>query len=418
MNLNWQQDAILIVDDTPTNLKLLFEMLNNSGFRVSIAKNGESALEKVHDIIPNLILLDVMMPGIDGFETCRRLKANPKTKDIPVIFMTALADTIDKVKGLQLGAVDYITKPIEYEEVLARINVHLELRKTQLKLIQKEKMSSLGVLVAGIAHEINNPVNFISGNLSHAQRYIDDLFQLLNLYEVHTSHPIPEIQNFYEEIELDFMKQDLPQVFASMLVGTNRVKKIVQALRVFSRLDESEIKSVDLHEGIDSTLMILNNRLKAKSERSEIEVIKSYSQLPLVECNAGEINQVFMNILVNAIDAIEESFIIKKDALTENKGIIQIDTALTHNQKSVIIKISDNGIGMSQDVQIRIFDQFFTTKPVGQGTGLGLAIAHQIIVEKHGGTLEVSSVPKEGSEFIMTIPCNNSQFAIRHIANY
>jgi two-component system, NtrC family, sensor kinase len=404
MNLNWQQDAILIVDDTPTNLKLLFEMLNSSGYRVSIAKNGESALEKVHDIIPNLILLDVMMPGIDGFETCRRLKANPKTKDIPVIFMTALADTVDKVKGLQLGAVDYITKPIEYEEVLARINVHLELRKTQLKLIQKEKMSSLGVLVAGIAHEINNPVNFISGNLSHAQRYIDDLFKLLHLYEINTSQPIPEIKDFHQEIELDFMKQDLPQVFASMLVGTNRVKKIVQALRVFSRLDESEIKSVDLHEGIDSTLMILNNRLKAKSERSEIEVIKNYTQLPLVECNAGEINQVFMNILVNAIDAIEESLITKKDSLTENKGAIQIYTALTHNQKSAIIKISDNGIGMPQDVQIRIFDQFFTTKPVGQGTGLGLAIAHQIIVEKHGGTLEVTSVPKEGSEFIMTIP--------------
>jgi two-component system, NtrC family, sensor kinase len=404
MNLNWQQDAILIVDDTPTNLKLLFEMLNSSGYRVSIAKNGESALEKVHDIIPNLILLDVMMPGIDGFETCRRLKANPKTKDIPVIFMTALADTVDKVKGLQLGAVDYITKPIEYEEVLARINVHLELRKTQLKLIQKEKMSSLGVLVAGIAHEINNPVNFISGNLSHAQRYIDDLFKLLHLYEINTSQPIPEIKDFHQEIELDFIKQDLPQVFASMLVGTNRVKKIVQALRVFSRLDESEIKSVDLHEGIDSTLMILNNRLKAKSERSEIEVIKNYTQLPLVECNAGEINQVFMNILVNAIDAIEESLITKKDSLTENKGAIQIYTALTHNQKSAIIKISDNGIGMPQDVQIRIFDQFFTTKPVGQGTGLGLAIAHQIIVEKHGGTLEVTSAPKEGSEFIMTIP--------------
>ncbi|MBW4510496.1 MAG: response regulator [Scytonematopsis contorta HA4267-MV1] len=406
MNLNWQQDAILIVDDTPTNLKLLFEMLNNSGFKVSIAKNGESALEKVHDIIPNLILLDVMMPGIDGFETCRRLKANPKTKDIPVIFMTALADTVDKVKGLQLGAVDYITKPIEYEEVLARINVHLELRKTQLKLIQKEKMSSLGVLVAGIAHEINNPVNFISGNLSHAQRYIDDLFKLLNLYEINTSHPIPEIQDLHQEIELDFIKQDLPQVFASMLVGTSRVKKIVQALRVFSRLDESEIKSVDLHEGIDSTLMILNNRFKAKSERSEIEVIKNYTQLPLVECNAGEINQVFMNILVNAIDAIEESLMTKKDSLTENKGAIQIYTALTHNQKSAIIKISDNGIGMSQDVQIRIFDQFFTTKPVGQGTGLGLAIAHQVIVEKHRGTLEVTSVPKQGSEFIMTIPVN------------
>ncbi|MEJ1936909.1 response regulator, partial [Nostoc sp. NIES-2111] len=162
-------NSILIVDDIPTNIKVLFDLLNQAGFRVSVAKNGQSALAKAKEALPNLILLDVMMPGIDGFETCRQLKANPKTKDIPVIFMTARTDTVDKVKGLQLGAVDYITKPIQHEEVLARINVHLELRRTQLRLAQEEKMSSLGQLVAGIAHEINNPVNFVYGNLIHAQ---------------------------------------------------------------------------------------------------------------------------------------------------------------------------------------------------------------------------------------------------------
>ncbi|WP_375467650.1 response regulator [uncultured Nostoc sp.] len=186
----YQKELILIVDDIPNNLKVLFDILNNSGFKVSIAKSGESALEKAQKTLPNLILLDVMMPGMDGFETCRHLKSNQKTKDIPVIFMTALSETVEKVKGLHLGAVDYITKPIEHEEVLARINVHLELRRMQLKLVQEEKMSSLGQLVAGIAHEINNPVNFISGNLIYAQKYIEAVLKLIELYEIYTPKTI------------------------------------------------------------------------------------------------------------------------------------------------------------------------------------------------------------------------------------
>lgn len=398
---NLTKSTILIVDDTPTNVKVLFEILNHYGFKVSVAKNGESALEKVQEYLPDLILLDVMMPGIDGFETCLRLKANPKTKDIPVIFMTALSDSVDKVKGLKLGAVDYITKPIGYEEVIARINIHLELRRTQLKLIQEEKMSSLGHLLAGIAHEINNPVNFIYGNLIHAQQYIEDLLNLLNLYEMHTPVTIPEIKAYSQKIELEFLKQDLPQIISSMELGTERVQEIVRSLRIFSRLDETECKRINLHECIDSTLIILSSRLKATQERPNILVIKEYGNLPLVECYVGKLNQVFMNLLSNAIDALEDSILTEKS--TEHPTI-WIYTAVASDQQSILIQIADNGIGMSQEVQQRMFEQYFTTKPVGKGTGLGLAISYQIIVEKHGGTLEVNSSLGQGAKFTIAIP--------------
>ncbi|MBD6614679.1 response regulator [Komarekiella sp. 'clone 1'] len=431
---NYQRDLILIVDDIPNNLKVLFDILNNSGFKVSIAKSGESALEKAQETLPNLILLDVMMPGIDGFETCHRLKKNQKTKDIPVIFMTALSETVEKVKGLHLGAVDYITKPIEHEEVLARINVHLELRRMQLKLVQEEKMSSLGQLVAGIAHEINNPVNFIYGNLIHTKKYIEDLLKLLKLYEVYTPVAHQEIQDFSELIELDFIKEDIPKILSSMMLGAERIQEIVRSLRIFSRLDEAEIKEVDLHVGIDSTLMILHHRLRATHERPAIEVVKEYGELVPIECYAGQLNQVFLNILSNAIDAIEEKInhpqILKLEKTEVDKLIslsssytklsnpdsiflkckiyftpqIKINTELTEDKKTILIQITDNGIGMSQKVQQRVFEQFFTTKDVGKGTGLGLAIAHQIIVEKHRGTLEVKSVPGHGSQFTIAIP--------------
>ncbi|UKP00078.1 hybrid sensor histidine kinase/response regulator [Nostoc sp. UHCC 0870] len=394
-------NSILIVDDIPTNIKVLFVILNQAGFKVSVAKSGKSALRKAEETLPNLILLDVMMPDMDGFETCYQLKQNPKTKNIPVIFMTARSDLLDKVKGLELGAVDYITKPIEYQEVLARINIHLELRRTQLKLAQEEKMSALGQLISGIAHEINNPVNFISGNLIHAQHYIADLLQLLNLYEKYTKNAVPEIESYANEIDLDFIKQDLPQLLSSMKMGTERVEKIVRSLRLFSRLDDTKFQLFNIHEGIDSTLIILSNRIKSTSTNSGINIVKNYGELPLVECYAGQLNQVFMNLFSNAIDAIEESLTSEKISDTPT---IEICTAITEDKKSILITISDNGTGISEEVQQRMFDQFFTTKPLGKGTGFGLAIAHEIIVEKHGGTLDVKSALGEGTQFLITIP--------------
>ncbi|MBU7583247.1 MAG: response regulator [Nostoc sp. TH1S01] len=407
---NIPNNSILVVDDVPINIKILLEILTQAGYRVSVAKNGKSALEKVEEAIPNLILLDVMMPGMDGFETCRLLKANPKTKDIPIIFMTALSEPVSKIKGLQLGAVDYITKPIEHEEVLARINVHLELRRTQLKLAQEEKMSSLGQLVAGIAHEINNPVNFISGNLIYAEKYIEDLLKLLELYEKYTNISIPEIKDFSKKIEIDFIKQDLPQLLSSMKKGSERVEQIVRSLRLFSRLDDTEWQPVDLHEGIDSTLVILSSRIKATTTRPAIEIVKEYGDLPLVECYAGKINQVLMNLLANAIDAIDEAIEKQESYPREQTPTIWISTKVTSDQKSVLIEIADNGIGMSADVQQRMFEQFFTTKPLGKGTGLGLAIAREIIVEKHGGSLEVNASPGQGAKFVIVIPIRQGNY--------
>jgi two-component system, NtrC family, sensor kinase len=397
-----RQETILVVDDNPTNIKVLCDFLSNCHYRIAIAQSGESALTKVDRISPDLILLDVMMPGLDGFETCQRLKDNPKTKDIPVLFMTALSDSVNKVKGLSLGAVDYITKPIEQEETLARIKVHLSLRQAQTRLIQEEKMAALGQLVAGVAHEINNPVSFIHGNLEPAQEYASALLELIALYEIHAP-ALSVVSDYAAEIDLDFIRQDFIPLLKSMSSGTQRIQQIVQSLKTFSRLDEFEDETVDLHDGIDSTLVILKSRLKGTGDLSEIELIKDYGQLPLIKCYASKLNQVFMNLIVNAIDAIDEKLAaLPLEQKKAEKQTLKISTLLEADQ--VIIRVADSGIGMSQEVQQKIFDQFFTTKPVGKGTGLGLAISHAIITEDHQGSLTLQSQVGKGTEFIITLP--------------
>jgi two-component system NtrC family sensor kinase len=414
-----QGNTILVVDDTPTNLQVLFDVLSEQGYRVAIAKTGETALQRLESSQPSLILLDVMMPGIDGFETCQRLKANPATCDIPVIFMTALSDSVDKVKGLSLGAVDYITKPIQHEEVLARIQVHLQLRKatrimeqrtdelnrtlaslkqTQLHLVQGEKMSALGQLVAGVAHEINNPVNFIHGNLSHVQEYIQDLLEFVQLYQKHYPNPAAEIQKQADYLDLEFLQTDLRKILGSMKMGSDRIRQLVLSLRNFSRLDEAELKPVDIHDGIDSTLVILQHRLKARPDFPAIQVLKAYGPIPEVECYPSQLNQVFMNLFSNAIDALEESGVRDNYSPT-----IKIRTSVS-NGNWLTISIADNGCGIPESICSKLFDPFFTTKPVGKGTGLGLSISHQIVTERHNGKIECYSTPGQGTEFVVKIP--------------
>jgi signal transduction histidine kinase len=283
-------------------------------------------------------------------------------------------------------------------------NTLAELQRTQAQVVQSEKMSSLGQLVAGVAHEINNPVNFIHGNLSHVQEYTEDLLDFVELYQQHYPHPIPEIQVAAEEIDLEFLQEDLPKMLTSMKVGTDRIRQIILSLRNFSRMDEAEFKAVDIHEGIDSTLLILQHRLKARPERPEIEVVKHYAKLPLVECYAGQLNQVFMNILVNAIDAIEETSAKRTHQdLKDHPSRITIHTSMA-DSGWIEIAIADNGVGMAQEVRKRIFDPFFTTKALGKGTGMGMSIGYQIITEKHRGRLECISTPSIGTEFIIQIP--------------
>jgi signal transduction histidine kinase len=421
--------TILIVDDNPANLDVLSDFLDSSGFEVLVAQDGMSAIDKVNYAPPHLILLDIMMPGIDGFETCRRLKANPDTQEIPIIFTSALADTVDKVKGLSLGAVDYITKPFQQEEVLARVRLHLklyfigqelaqqnslleqrvsertaklnqviqELQTAQVQLIQSEKMSSLGQLVAGVAHEINNPVNFIFGNLTHANDYTSSLLEIIKTYQDKYPDPDEDLQETLEELELEFLIEDLPKLLRSMQVGAERIREIVLSLRKFSRIDEAELKAVDIHDGIDTTLMILHNRIKVRSSSPEIEIIRDYGELPHVECYSGQLNQVFMNLLANAIDALEE-----KRERRETTSITISTRRVAENR--VRISIADNGLGMEAAVRDKIFNPFFTTKPIGKGTGMGLAIAYSIVVEKHNGSLVCLSQPGQGTEFVIEIP--------------
>ncbi len=331
----------------------------------------------------------------------------------------------------------------------------IDLQHAQAQLIQSEKMSSLGQLVAGVAHEINNPVNFIYGNLTHASEYAQDLLNLLMHYQRVLPHAPVEIQEEIEAIDLEFLMEDLPRLLTSMRVGADRILEIVRSLRNFSRLDEAEVKAVDIHEGIDSTLMILHNRTKPHGGHPGIQIVKHYGELPEVECYPGQLNQVFMNVLVNAIDALEEAFLTRQDSLSATSQPPALPTITIRTEvamhsdttplpqasglnlpdansldaqppaqvtekstSSVIIRIADNGPGMTDEVKQRLFDPFFTTKEIGKGTGLGMAISHQIIVERHGGILKCRSQLGKGAEFWIQIPVKAVSSTNKPLADY
>ncbi|MDF0554168.1 response regulator [Kamptonema sp. UHCC 0994] len=419
---------ILVVDD-----EQLLEYVIQQRFRQKIrvkefefvfAHNGREALEKIAEHPPfDLVLTDINMPEMDGLTLLEKLSEIDKT--LKAVVISAYGDMQNIRTAMNRGAFDFLTKPIDFQDMEITIQRALEtvkqvrqnlteLQDVQTQLIQNEKMASVGQLVAGVAHEINNPISFILGNVEHAENYFQELITALNIYQKHCSLNNPEVQTQIEALDLPFILEDLPQLLNSMKEGTERIRGISISLRTFSRADSTSKVRFNIHEGIDSSLLILRHRLKANEGKPEIQVIKNYGELPPLECYPGQLNQVFLNIIANAIDALEEWDAERsRDEIKANPNKITIRTFLTDESEKtsednstshVIISIADNGMGMTEEVKQRVFNHLFTTKSVGKGTGLGLSISRSIIEEKHGGWLSCNSAPGQGTEFIIEIP--------------
>jgi len=431
---------IIIVDDEPTvhqvtQLALKNFVFDNKPLTFFSAHSSQEAKELIaaHPDTA-LILLDVVMDTNDaGLQIIQYIREKLKNKRVRIILRTGQPgeapeesviinyDINDYKLKVELTRQKLITTTIAalrsyrdftiIEEQSIKLTQALKtLQDTQLQLVQSEKMSALGNLVAGVAHEINNPIGFVAGNLKMAREYVADLFGLIELYQKYYPNPEPEIEEEIEEIDLEYLRDDLPKLFNSLKIGSERIRNISISLRSFSRGDTEHKIPFDIHEGLDSTILILKHRLKANESHPTIKVIKNYGDLPLINCYSGQLNQVFMNLLANAIDTLEESNLGKSfGEIGENLNQIEITTSLTEDQKTTIIQIADNGLGISEEVQEKIFDHLFTTKAVGKGTGLGLSIARQIIVDKHGGSLTLNSEIGKGTEFIIEIPVNSEQ---------
>lgn len=430
---------VLVVDDQPIVVESIRRLLaSEADIEIHACHDPTLALSVAAELKPTVILQDLIMPEVEGLMLVKFFRAHPITKETPVVVLSSKDDAKTKAAAFESGANDYLVKLPDPVELAARLRYHSQaycnlikrneaeqtlvhnkvleerveertrelkqaldsLKQAQAKLIHNEKMSSMGQLVAGIAHEVNNPINFIYGNLNYVNGYVQDLLELVQTYKEHYPKPVPPIDEKLEDLDLEFTSTDLLQSFVSLRSGAKRIRDLVLSLRNFSRFDESDVKTVDIHEGIDSTLTMLRGRLEG------IRVKKDYGTLPKVDCYASQINQVFMHLLTNALDAVG-----LETADGDKSPMLHISTKALNSDSQperVAIWISDNGPGISPEIQDRIFDPFFTTKEVGAGTGLGLAISHQIVTAQHAGTLKCYSVPGQGTKFLIELPVRSS----------
>lgn len=427
---------VLLVDDQPIVAESIRRLLaSEPDIELHYCNSAERAIPTAIDIEPTVILQDLVMPEVDGLMMVKFFRANPSTHSIPIIVLSNREESTIKAEAFATGANDYLVKipdPIEFvarlryhstayanflkryeaEQALALANQELEhsvaertaelqatlerLKQAQAQMVQDEKMASLGQLVAGVAHEINNPVNFISGNINPAREYAEDLLNLIALYQQEYPQPTAAIAREIDNLDLDFLAPDFLKLLASLKTGTDRIQEIVLSLRNFSHLDEAGMKLADICDGIESTLLILGSKLRS------VNIVKDYGNCPSIECLPGQLNQVFMNILANAADAIEEK--IERMPDDENYRPEICIRSQTVGDRWMQITIMDNGPGIPEEIRDRLFDPFFTTKSVGKGTGLGLSISYQIVVEKHRGEIEVASSLGEGTTFTIKIP--------------
>ncbi|MCX6281452.1 MAG: response regulator [Bacteroidetes bacterium] len=427
MDKEMKKETILVVDDTPANLEILLRVFQIEGYKVRAVTSGPMGIRAAGNDPPDIILLDVSMPEMNGYETCKILKKNEALKNIPVIFISALTETFDKVTAFESGGVDYITKPIQIEEALARVKTHLALRKYQFlleeknrelsetidhlkeaqsQLINSEKMASLGVLTAGIAHEINNPISFIYTSSLGLSKDIAFFLDMQKKYEdafQKCDQPLmQEINEYKQDYDFDERFAELSQLSENIITGAKRISGIVQSLRLFSRIDEADLKEIDLVENIESTILLLHHKISNK-----INVVREYGTIPPVPCFPAKISQVFMNVLSNAIEAIEE-----KHPMTDNEQIVIVTKLIKRKDVPYVnIEISDTGKGIPEKVMNHIFDPFFTTKPVGKGMGLGLSITNNIIKE-HGGVIEASAIENQGTTFRILLPIRNTEIKL------
>jgi len=424
MNTKTNKGIVLIVDDTPANLGVLSDMLASAGYKVRPAPSGRLALRAAKNDPPDMILLDINMPEMNGFEVCNRLKADDKLRSIPVLFISALTETKDKIKAFESGGLDYITKPFQAEEVLARVNTHLESRRYQTelmeksmalqkaldelkaaqgKLIQSEKMASLGVLTAGIAHEINNPINYVKVSVHALEQDMEDVRHLLSVFE-DCSRSCPDtsvvkrMTAIKSEIDYDVLTAELTGLVNNINMGVARTEEIVSSLRSYARPDDQKKTPAVISDLIDTALVLLKNRYK-----KSVTIKKTYGGLPPVPVRPGRLIQVFSNVIGNAIDAVTED--------GQNPApVIEIRTSTQESEgvEYAVVAVSDNGPGIRSDIIGKIFDPFFTTKEIGKGIGLGLSITYGIIRD-HNGRIDIGGSDGEGATVSIFLPINREE---------